>query len=156
MLPGISMMTPSDRLTSVGVPQPSLAIGPMRKVPCCGGKNVRRSLMIRGALATTSCGNITLRSRSVRTPSTSAGRFIVRLSPSRPPTPSSVNPKPSWMPVPNSAVMMISSEKPVRAVRHPGRDEADRLDRDDAGEVELERRRRTRRARRRCRGSRRP
>ena len=36
----------------------------------------------------------------------------MRLRPSRPPTPSSVNPKPSWMPVPNSAVMMISSEKP--------------------------------------------
>ena len=34
------MMMPSDRLTSVGVPQPSFAIGPIRKVPCCGGKNV--------------------------------------------------------------------------------------------------------------------
>ena len=74
MLPGISMMMPSDRLTSVGVPQPSLAIGPIRNVPCCGGKNVRRSLMIRGALATTSCGNMTLLIAPVRTPSTSALR----------------------------------------------------------------------------------
>ena len=38
MLPGISMMMPSDRLISVGVPQPSLAIGPIRKVPFSGGK----------------------------------------------------------------------------------------------------------------------
>ena len=36
MLPGISMMTPSETLTSVGVPQPSFAIGPIRNVPCCG------------------------------------------------------------------------------------------------------------------------
>ena len=49
---GISMMIPSDRLTSVGVPQPSLAIGPIRKTPCWGGKIVRRSLMMRGAFAT--------------------------------------------------------------------------------------------------------
>ena len=52
------MITPSERLTSVGVPQPSFAIGPIRNVPCCGGKIARRSLMIRGALATTSCGNM--------------------------------------------------------------------------------------------------
>ena len=58
MLPGISMMTPSERLISVGVPQPSFAIGPIRNVPSCGGKNARRSLMICGALATTSCGNM--------------------------------------------------------------------------------------------------
>ena len=94
MLPGISMMMPSDRLTSVGVPQPIFAIGPIRKVPCCGGKKARRSLMMRGALAMTSCGNMTTLIAPVRTPSTSAGRFIVRLSPSRPPTPSSVKPKP--------------------------------------------------------------
>ena len=48
---GISMITPSDTLTSVGSPQPSLAIGPMRNVPCCGGNSARRSLMICGALA---------------------------------------------------------------------------------------------------------
>ena len=54
MLPGISMMMPSDTLTSVGVPQPSFAIGPIRNVPCRGGKRARRSLMIFGALAMTS------------------------------------------------------------------------------------------------------
>ena len=31
MLPGISMMTPIDTVMSGGVPQPSFAIGPMRK-----------------------------------------------------------------------------------------------------------------------------
>ena len=31
---GISTMTPSERLTSVGSPQPSFAIGPIRNVPC--------------------------------------------------------------------------------------------------------------------------
>ena len=62
------MMTPSERLTSVGVTQPSFAIGPIRNVPCCGGKIVRRSLMIRGAFATTSCGNMIPSIAPVRTP----------------------------------------------------------------------------------------
>ena len=57
---GISMMTPSERLISVGSPQPIFAIGPMRKVPSCGGKMARRSLMMRGAFAMTSCGNMML------------------------------------------------------------------------------------------------
>ena len=47
----------------------------------------------------------------VRTPSRSASTFIVRLMPSSPPTPVRVKPKPSWIGG-NSAVMMISSEKP--------------------------------------------
>ena len=34
MLPGISMITPSETLISVGVPQPIFAIGPIRNVPC--------------------------------------------------------------------------------------------------------------------------
>ena len=72
MLPGISMMTPSETLISVGVPQPSFAIGPIRKMPSCGGKIARRSLMIFGALAMTSCGNRMLSIAPVRTPSTSA------------------------------------------------------------------------------------
>ena len=50
-----------------------------------------------------------------------------------------VKPKPSWIGVPNSAVMMISSEKPLRAVRHLRGDDADRLEREEAGEDELER-----------------
>ena len=33
MLPGISMMTPSVALISVGVPQPILTIGPIKKTP---------------------------------------------------------------------------------------------------------------------------
>ena len=113
MLPGISMMMPSDRLTSVGVPQPSFAIGPMRNVPSCGGKKARRSLMIFGAFATMSCGNMMLLDRAgadafAAAPagsSSGSGRAGRR-------PPSSVKPKPSWMPVPNSAVMMMSSEKP--------------------------------------------
>ena len=123
--------------------------------PAAAGRTRLRSEMMRCALATTSCGNITEAMALVRTPSTSAGRFIVRWSPRMPPTPSSVNPKPSWMPVPNSAVMTISSEKPVRAVGHPRRDERDRLDRRRCRRCRVRGRRRTRRARRRCRGSRR-
>ena len=83
---------------SVGVPQPSFAIGPIRNVPCCGGKIVRRSLMIRGAFATTSVGNMIPLIAPVRTPSMSGSRRIVRLRPSSPPTPMSMKPKPSWMP----------------------------------------------------------
>ena len=65
MLPGgISTMTPSESVTSDGVPQPNLAIGPIRKVPSCGGKIAFRSLMIRGALATTSVGNMMLFDRA--------------------------------------------------------------------------------------------
>ena len=69
--------------------------------------------MIRGALATTSFGNMTLFDRAgAHALGQRLEQFIVRLRPSSPPTPISVKPKPSWMPVPNSAVMMISSEKP--------------------------------------------
>ena len=81
---GISMMTPSDRLISVGSPQPSLAIGPIRNVPCCGGKNACRSLMIRGALATTFCGNMMLSIASVRTPSISGWKSIDAVQPEQP------------------------------------------------------------------------
>ena len=66
------MMTPSETLMSVGVPQPILAIGPMRNVPSCGGKKVRRSLMIFGALAIMSFGNMIDSIAPVRTPSISA------------------------------------------------------------------------------------
>ncbi len=112
-LPGISITTPSETLTSVGVPQPIFAIGPIRNFPCSGGKKARRSLRIRGALATTSCGNITDSIRPVRTPSTSAWRFIPRLRPIRPPTASRVKPYPSCRPgPPNSVVITISIEKP--------------------------------------------
>ena len=68
--------------------------------------------MIFGALAITSFGNMIESSAPVRTPSAMASSRIERLRPSRPPRPSSVKPKPSWMPVPNSTEMMISSEKP--------------------------------------------
>ena len=133
MLPGISMMTPSDRLTSVGVPQPSLAIGPIRNVPCCGGKNARRSLMIRGALATTSLREHHAVDRAgadalARAPRASSSR----LRPSRPPTPSSVKPKPSWMPGAELGGDDDQQREAVRAVRHLGRDEADRLERREA------------------------
>ena len=54
---GISRIRPMSSVTSAGVPQPSLAIGPMRKRPSCGGNMRFRSLMMRGALATRSRGN---------------------------------------------------------------------------------------------------
>jgi hypothetical protein len=69
---GISTMTASARLTNVGLPHPSFAIGPIKKVPSLGGKKVSRSLMMRGALATTSVGNIRLLMALVRTPSAMA------------------------------------------------------------------------------------
>ena len=64
------MITPSETLISVGVPQPSFAIGPIRNVPCCGGKIARRSLMIRGAFAIDVASGTGCRSTApVRTPS---------------------------------------------------------------------------------------
>ena len=113
MLPGISMITPSETLISGGVPQPTLAIGPMTKRPCSGGKKDLRSEMIRGAFATTSWGNITDSIAPVRTPSMIASRRMPRLSPRIPPTPRRVKPKPSWSPPGNSAVITTSREKPV-------------------------------------------
>ena len=89
---GISMISPSDTLTSVGVPQPILAIGPTRNRPSSGGKNRRRSDRMRGALAMMSVGNITRSIDPVCTPSTRACRFIPRFSPISPPTPSRTNP----------------------------------------------------------------
>jgi uncharacterized protein (DUF697 family) len=82
-------------LTSVGVPQPNFTMGPIRNLPSAGGKKPRRSLMILGAFAMMSFGNITDSIAPLRIPSASACNFIVRLSPNRPPTASSVNPNPS-------------------------------------------------------------
>jgi len=90
MLPGISMMTPSEMLISEV--QPSFAIGPIRKTFCCGGKIALRSLMIRGALATGSTGNMIPLTAPVRTPSISGCSFMVRWRPTSPPTPISTNP----------------------------------------------------------------
>ena len=89
---GISSRSPISTLMSVGVPHPSLPIGPIRKRSSCGGKTRLRSLMMRGAFATTSVGNRMLLSVPSRTPTCSASSSTVRFSPSRPPTPSSVNP----------------------------------------------------------------
>ena len=55
-------------MISVGVPQPIFAIGPIRKVPACGGKIARRSLMIFGAFAMMSVGNRMLLIAPVRIP----------------------------------------------------------------------------------------
>ena len=54
---GMSRMTPSSSEISVGVPQPSLPIGPTMKCPSASGKIVLMSLTIRVMLATMSCGN---------------------------------------------------------------------------------------------------
>jgi hypothetical protein len=86
------MMTPSETDTSVGVPQPIFAIGPIRKVPCFGGKITRRSLMIRGAFSITFVGNRIPLIAPVRTPAAIGSSSIPRLSPSRPPTPMRVKP----------------------------------------------------------------
>ena len=109
---GISRMTPISSEISVGVPQPSLPMGPSRKWPSSMGKIAFRSLTIRVILATTSCGNRMLFIAPVRTPSISALVSSVRLWPSRPPTPISVKPKPSWIGM-NSAVIRTRSAKPL-------------------------------------------
>src|SRR5207244_5382007 len=76
---GISMMTPSERLIKVGSPQPIFAMGPMRNIPCCAGKIARRSLMMRGAFATTSCGNMMLRSEEHTSELQSPDHLVCRL-----------------------------------------------------------------------------
>ncbi len=63
----------------VGVPQPSLAIGPIRKRPSIGGKMRLRSPMMRGALATTSRGKRTLLSEPSRTPARNGSKRIVQV-----------------------------------------------------------------------------
>ena len=75
----------------------------------------------------------------VRTPCASGSSSIARLRPSRPPTPISVKPKPSWKPGLNSAVMMISSEKPGVPSGQLRVDQADRLERQEVGDRQLER-----------------
>ena len=106
---GISSTIASSSDASVGVPQPSFPIGPIRYRPICGGNTRCRSEMIRGALATMSFGKRMLSSVPSWTPARSASRETVWLAASRPPTPFNVNPKPSWIGW-NSAVMRISSE----------------------------------------------
>ena len=111
-LPGISMITPSATEMSVGVPQPILAIGPMRNMPSRGGKIARRSLRILGAFSMMFVGKRMLLMAPVRIPLASGSRSMPRLRPRRPPTPIRVKPYPSWKPGLNSAVMMASSENP--------------------------------------------
>ena len=96
ILPGISMITPKDKVTKVGVPQPIFIIGPIKNLPSSGGKIARKSLIMRGALAIISpLGNIILLTVPVRTPCAKASSRMVRFSPIRPPKPTIVNPKPS-------------------------------------------------------------
>ena len=54
MLPGISMMTPSDDADQRRRAPAELGHRADQERAFCGGKNARRSLMICGALATTS------------------------------------------------------------------------------------------------------
>ena len=61
----------------------------------------------------------------------------MRFSPSSPPTPFSVKPKPSWIGV-NSALMTMSSEKPALAVRQPRLEQPDRLERELILELQLQ------------------
>ena len=96
------------------------------------------SLMMRVMFAMTSCGKRMLLIALVRMPSASALTKIVRLSPNSPPTPFSVNPKLSWIGV-NSAVIRISSEKPGEPSGIFVLMIADRFDREEALEIELQR-----------------
>ena len=67
--------------------------------------------MMRDAFATTSVGNRMLCNVPSRTPACSTSMAAARFKPSRPPTPSSVNPNDSWIGG-NSATIRIRSEKP--------------------------------------------
>ena len=69
-----------------------------------------------------------LSSEPSRTPAPQRVERAVRLTPSSPPTPISVKPKPSWIGA-NSAVMMMSSEKPALPSGSFVLRIADRLDR---------------------------
>ena len=78
------MITPSESATSVGVPQPILAIGPIRKVPCFGGKIARRSLMMRGAFSITFVGNKIPLIAPVRTPAAIGSSSIAAVEAEQP------------------------------------------------------------------------
>ena len=69
--------------------------------------------MMRGALAITSLGNSTLSIEPDVAPRASASRSTERLMPTRPPTPISVKPKPSWIPGLNSTLMIATNANPL-------------------------------------------
>ena len=94
---GTSRITPTSSVISVGVPHPTLSIGPNTYRSFAGGKIVRMSLMICAASRTGSGGNRIESRWCARIASRSASSTIVRLIPARPPKPFSVNPNPSWI-----------------------------------------------------------
>ena len=106
-----SISTPTRAMTMLGVDQPSSSIGPMTKPPALNGKIVRSWLMICGALAIGSCGNRKLSSEPLARPADSVSTLTVCCTPSRPPMPVSVKPKPSWIGG-SCAVMISSSDQP--------------------------------------------
>ena len=108
------------------------------RAPAPAGKTARRSLTICGALRIGSAGNRIEPSVPFRRPLRSTSTCVVRLTPSRPPMPVSVKPKPSWIGGKPSAAMMTTSEKPLRAVRQPRRQQPDRLHRDRVRDLELQ------------------
>ena len=118
MLPGISMMTPSDRLIERRRAPAELGHrADEERAFLAAGRTLRRSLMICGALAMTSCGNMHAVDRARAHALGERLRFIVRFRPSSPPTPSSVKPKPSWMPGSNSTLMIDDEQREALATR---------------------------------------
>ena len=83
-------------MTSVGEPQPMRAIGPNTWRPAAGGNTVASVATSCWAWPTGSDGKSTESSAPDLSPARSGSIATVRLIPSRPPTPLSVKPSPSW------------------------------------------------------------
>ena len=86
-----------------------MTIAPNTYDPVSSGKNASRLPRMRSASFAASFGNRTASSCPLRAPSPSATGSSVRLIPSSPPMPLSVNPKPSWIGV-KLAVTLTSIE----------------------------------------------
>ena len=127
--PGSSRMIPISAGDQRRRPPPELRQRPEHVVPLrAPGTPSPRSRMIVGAFSIR-----VLREQQVLRPprdaraSASASLSTVRLIPTSPPTPFSVNPNPSWIGV-NSAEITMTNEKPT--AWHLRLDQPERLDRD--------------------------
>ena len=116
---------PASSSISVGVPQPIFTIGPNTYWPGAVGKTASISARIGAAWAIASSGNMIESSDPLRTASPSASSSSPRSMPTSPPTPLSVKPKPSWIPV-NVAARLRNRDQRPGAPGICGLEDADR------------------------------
>src|SRR4051812_12079034 len=108
--PDVPAITATVADTMVGVPQPTLSIGPAKKSPRRTGKQRSSAGRTDGASATGSRGKNIEPMAPLNVASCRASLSMPRLTPTTPPTPTSVKPNDSWIGGRNDADRMATTD----------------------------------------------